>query len=191
MTDDAYRPTALELTDAMPLEAWLDLCRSLGAMAAGHQWWIGDALVYGEERYGEESAQGESELGLAPQTALNYRYVASRLEPRRRRSDLTWSHHAEVARLSGEAQERCLAIAVEEAWNVRQLRDYVAITYPQSQPKLFGEDDGRDDLTDRENTDVQKRVERISRELEAGADIDRSDVAWLLELVKRLTRGRT
>lgn len=182
-----YAPTGLDLGE-LALAKWLDVLRGLGAMASGHQWWIGDALVYGEERYGEAFAQGEVELGLPPATAANYRYVASRLDRSRRREDLTWSHHAEVARLGPDAQAAALELAATEAWNVRQLRDYVALTYPQSDPRLFGDDAGDSPGAARAEADLQARLERIELALDAG-DVDPLDVRWLLDLAKRLTRG--
>jgi hypothetical protein len=53
---------------------------------------------------------------------MNMAYVASRFEFSRRRKNLSWSHHAEVAPLSTDEQEYWLNIAVEKRLSVRRLR---------------------------------------------------------------------
>lgn len=169
----------------LTLEEARDVAQALGAMARGHQWWIGDLLVYSEDKFGEEFAQLEAELELEPRTAGNYRYVAAAVAPSRRREDLSWSHHAEVARLKPAQQKSMLKWAAEEAATVRELRIRVAIEFPaggEPSPALPG-------LEPAEEPDVQKRLERIERALEAGNMVDLDDVRWLLLLAKRLTRG--
>jgi hypothetical protein len=163
-----------------------DVARSLGAMARGHQWWIGDLLVYGEEQFGEEFAQIEAELELEPRTAGNYRWVADKVAATRRRDDLSWSHHAEVARLKPAAQKTLLKWAADEKATVRDLRIRVAIEFPQAAGEPREPLPG---LEPAEEHDVQKRLELIERALEAGNMVDLDDVRWLLLLAKRLTRG--
>lgn len=184
-----YGPTGLALADALALDEWLALCRSLGAMARGHQWWIGDALVYGEQAYGEEFAQGEAELGLEPRTAANYRWVASRVERSRRREDLSWSHHAEVARLGPDAQRDALSKAVAEGWGVRELRDYVALTWPQTEPQLFGDPDPGGALFDED--EANRAFERVELAVANGqvAYIEIRDLRVVVELARRQLCG--
>lgn len=40
----------------------------------------------------------------------------------RRRDNLTWTHHYEVAPLEPAEQDRLLALAEEKGWSVRELR---------------------------------------------------------------------
>lgn len=182
-----YGPTSLVLDPGIAFDEYLEVCAALGAIARGHQWWIGDALVDGEERFGEEFAQGEGELGLEPRTAANYRWVAASVEASRRREDLSWSHHAEVARLAPADQRRMLKWAADTGATVRQLRDAVALEFPD------GAGEPLPGLGPEEESDVQRRLEEIERRLEAGDGLDdswRGDVAYLIGLAKRLTRGR-
>jgi hypothetical protein len=190
-----YESTALVIDDGLEIDEWLFVARALGAMTRGHQWWVGDVLVYGE-RYGEDVfSQAAEELGLEPHTLTNWRWVASAVKPSRRRDDLTWSHHAEVARLGPKAQRDTLARAAKLDWTVRQLRDHVALTYPQSHPELFGDDSG--EPSGRAEVDIQKRLEELERKLDGAmptdyySRIDLADVRWLLDLAKRLTRKAT
>lgn len=192
-----YRPTALELPPGLTFDAWADVLAGLGAMAQGHQWWIGDALIYGEERFGEDAAAGFDRLGLQPQTMLNYRWVAAAVETSRRREDLSWSHHAEVARLHARSQTKMLAEAADHAWTVRQLRDAVAIRYPETdQPELPGDAPPVRKLTDSDQASIARRLEGITVALEHAREnptgwyqeIDLDDVEWLVRILRHLTR---
>lgn len=162
-----------------------DVARALGAMARGHQWWVGDLLVYGEQQFGEEFAQLEAELELEPRTAANWRWVADKVAATRRREDLSWSHHAEVARLKPNQQKALLAWAADEHATVRELRIRVAIEHPpapgEPSPPLPG-------IPPAEESEIQRLIERVERSL-AGNLVDLDDVRELLQLVKRLTRG--
>lgn len=180
-----YKPTQLVIPAEMTIDEYVALLRSLGAIVHGHQWWGGDALVEGERRYGDDFAQYADELGVEPHTLTNWRWVADSVKPSRRREDLSWSHHAEVARLDPKAQKAALAHAAKEGLNVRQLRDYVALTWPQARQEHL--DLGP--LNPREEIDVNKRLEQIERTLEAGDDVDAADVRWLVDLAKRLVRS--
>lgn len=62
-------------------------------------WWIADWLNYGERRYGETYAQAAELTGLRDKTLANIAWVGRKFAPERRRADLSWSHHAEVAGL--------------------------------------------------------------------------------------------
>lgn len=181
-----YEPTRLVIPTNLTLDEFVGLLRSLGGIARGHQWWVGDALVEGEKRYGEEIAQHAEELNLEPHTLTNWRWVADSIKSSRRREDLTWSHHAEVARLPAKDQTTALAKAAKESWTVRQLRDYVAITWPvPTQQRLEHDHDDRDDIAD------NRRLEAIERTIDTDgvAGIDESDVRWLLDIARRTIRG--
>lgn len=186
-----YRATQLVIDGALELDEYENLLATLGRITRGHQWWVGDALVYGENRYGEDTfSQAADALDLEPHTLVNYRYVASAVEPSRRREDLTWSHHAEVARLTAGDQRRALAAAVKNGWNVRQLRDHVAITWPAKAQLELTDDTGR--LGDQEEITVNRRLEEIATRLDAGGyDLDAAlgDLRWLHAIARRLVRG--
>lgn len=185
VADVEYKPTCLVIPAELTIDEYVALLRSLGAIVHGHQWWGGDALVEGERRYGDDFAQYADELGVEPHTLTNWRWVADSVKPSRRREDLSWSHHAEVARLDPKDQRAALAHAAKQELNVRQLRDYVALTWPQARQESL--DLGP--LNAREEVDVNKRLESIERTLDAGDDVAQSDVRWLVDLAKRLVRS--
>ena len=53
---------------------------------------------------------------------MNMVYVATRFEISRRRENLSWSHHAELAALDNEEQERWLNRASDHRLSVQDLR---------------------------------------------------------------------
>jgi len=116
------KTTWLPGDDGMSLRDWLLAGRHLGLVGRNVAWWIGDWLRYGNQQYGERYARAASITGYDVQSLMNMVYVASRFTPDRRRDALSWSHHAEVAALDEEQQERWLEIAAMERMSVRSLR---------------------------------------------------------------------
>ncbi len=50
-------PTGLVISGNVTYEQWAGKLDQLRLMEGSIQWWIGDALNYGEQRYGEKYAQ--------------------------------------------------------------------------------------------------------------------------------------
>lgn len=99
--------------------------RELGRMGRGVPWWLGDWLRYGNARYGERYEQASRITGYDVKTLTKMVYVASRIDPSRRRETLSWSHHAEVAPLAPAEQDRWLERAESERMSARSLRDAI------------------------------------------------------------------
>jgi len=86
------------------------------------QWWLGDWINYGHARYGERYRRTATLTGYDPQSLMNMAYVASRVPTSRRRENLSWSHHAELAPLGAEEQEYWLERAILDRMSVHCLR---------------------------------------------------------------------
>jgi hypothetical protein len=106
----------------LALAQWLEYGRRLGQLGRGVAWWIGDWLRYGNLRYGEKYSRAARATGYDAQSLMNMAYVASRFPPERRRDQLSWSHHAEVAALMPAEQDRWLDLAEAERLSVHSLR---------------------------------------------------------------------
>jgi hypothetical protein len=106
----------------MSFEQWVLHGRRLGAIGRGVGWWIGDWLRFGNARYGEKYVKAARITGYDVQTLMNMVYVASSVEPSRRRERLSWSHHAEVAALPPEEQSEWLDRVEECRLSVHDLR---------------------------------------------------------------------
>jgi hypothetical protein len=112
----------------LPYGDWLRYGRRLGLVGRGAAWWIGDWLRYGANRYGQKYTVAARVTGYDHQTLMNMVYVASRFDVSRRRENVSWSHHAELAALDAEQQERWLDEVSAQRLTVRDLRrELVAI----------------------------------------------------------------
>jgi hypothetical protein len=106
----------------LELEEWARQGRWLGGLVRAGQWWLGDWLRYGNAAWGERYTAAASITGYDPQTLMNIAYVASRFEAPRRRETVSFSHHAELAALPVEEQERWLDRVQQRALTLRALR---------------------------------------------------------------------
>lgn len=117
-----YTPTGLIFAEGTTFEDWIAVGRALRAITAAIQWLVGDWLHYGEARFGEQFAQYADLIGVRKKTLQNWAWVSGRVPLSRRRENLSWAHHAEVAALPPDEQERWLAAAEMHGWTRRQLR---------------------------------------------------------------------
>lgn len=121
------RPAVLDHVSWSPpasftFEQWVIHGRRLGSLGRTVGWWIGDWLRFGNAAYGEKYVRASRITGYDVQTLMNMTYVATSIEPSRRRENLSWSHHAEVAALSADEQESWLSLAEEKHFSVHDLR---------------------------------------------------------------------
>lgn len=112
----------LQLSSDLPFERWRALGRRLGGIANSSLWWLADWSAYGEGRYGEKYSHAIAVTGFDYQTLRNYAWVARRFDLSRRRDDLSFAHHAEVAALSPAEQDAWLDRAAEHGWSRNELR---------------------------------------------------------------------
>ena len=118
-------PTALRFDPSTPYEVWHDLTRRLIEVGRRIQWWIADALAFGEAAYGERYAQVLETDAYTYDSLRNLAWVSRSVAPSRRRDAVPFSHHAEVAALEPEEQDMFLAQCEEEGINRHELRERV------------------------------------------------------------------
>lgn len=112
----------LQIPVGLTFEDWERAGRQLSGIVNSSCWWLGDWLVYGKDHYSDRYEWGITAAGLQYQTLRNYAWVSRRFEMSRRRSALTFQHHAELASLPVEEQERWLDQAEQQGWTTKQLR---------------------------------------------------------------------
>ena len=112
----------LELPPELQYHQWAEIGHTLNRVGRGLQWWIGDWLNYGERTYGEAYSQAIDATGYDYVTVSHMAYVSSRVEFCRRRQNLSWSHHAEVAPLEPDEQDKFLNLAEREGLTSKELR---------------------------------------------------------------------
>jgi N6-adenosine-specific RNA methylase IME4 len=126
-------PAGISRVDGSPsFEQWQALGESLRFMEGAVHWWIGDWLNHGEQKYGEAYAQAMEATGFEYDTVRHDKDVSSRIEIGRRRPNLSWSHHEEVAWLQPGQQDALLKEAEEKGLSQRDLRDRVRDVRKQS-----------------------------------------------------------
>lgn len=111
-----------EPTHELAHPQWLNVGRRLGAVSRCNKWWVGDWLHYGAARWGERYTEAAKVTGYDPKSLRNIAYVSLRFVPSRRRDNLSWSHHAEVAALSDDEQDHWLDFSISHKLSVSDLR---------------------------------------------------------------------
>jgi len=130
----AFRLTAVGLTvkGAPSFDEWEKCGAWLKRVEGSVQWWLGDWLNYGEAKYGEKYSQALEATDAEQGTLENYSYVAQNIQISRRREDVSFSVHSEVARLpTAREQDRWLKRAAEEQWSVALLRNALRLAKRQ------------------------------------------------------------
>jgi hypothetical protein len=119
------KPKSLHLSNNLPIDKWCQIGRQLAALSEASGWWLGDWIVYGEQRYPDRYKEALEGTSLEYQTLRNYAWVARRFPPTRRREKLSLQHHAEVAALPEAEQDEWLDRAEKFRWSRNQLRAYL------------------------------------------------------------------
>ena len=135
-----FMRTGCVLPDDLPFDEWRAMWSRLRAVEGAIQWIQGDWLNFGAERYefteydllrcAKSTTNGRvskyaSVLTFSDeeyQTLANRAWVSRSIPLARRREKLTWSHHAEIARLPSPQQNRWLDKSEEANWSVAELR---------------------------------------------------------------------
>jgi hypothetical protein len=112
----------LRFPENLTYDSWEHAGHQISRVVNSSTWCLGDWLVYGQERYADRYRQAVAAAGLDYQTLRNYAWVARRFELSRRHLGLSLQHHAEVASLPDDEQDRWLEQAATLGWSRNQLR---------------------------------------------------------------------
>ena len=93
--------TAWELPTAMTEGEWQAAGNALSQVDGAMNWWLGDWWRFGEHKYGDRKALVESDewTGPAYDTCRVIASICGSFETLRRRNDVPFNHHREVASL--------------------------------------------------------------------------------------------
>lgn len=111
--------------DDVPYETWEDVGRALGYRGNQSLWALGDWVRYGNMKYGRKYEQALAVTGFEYQTLADIRYVADRFQLSRRRENLSFQHHREVAPMDPAEQDDWLDLASANWWSSRELRERI------------------------------------------------------------------
>lgn len=115
-------PVGLRFPAEVTFNDWARMGALVVRVADSSAWCLGDWLVFGRGHYAKRYRTAVAAAGLDYQTLRNYAWIAGRFEWSRRRPELSFQHHAEVASLTEDEQDRWLAQAVRRKWSRNELR---------------------------------------------------------------------
>jgi hypothetical protein len=116
----------LVLPDNLDVKDWEIIGLKLGQYERAFMWAIGDWWAFAEHRYGDRKHfVDEGYFGLTYQTIANCASICRAVETSRRREDLSFSHHAEVAAFDPAEQDELLGLAQSGGWSVKKLRETI------------------------------------------------------------------
>lgn len=122
-------PTGIVIDEEIRFNDWRELVAELNEAGDQLLWARADAVAFGLRKLKRDPSwliyRTMIEQLVAKGTLWNIASVARRVESSRRREDLSFSHHAEVAAFEPDEQEAWLADAVRHNWSVRELRDEI------------------------------------------------------------------
>lgn len=119
-----YHETGMTFLPETPYAVWEECVGTLQRIAGSVQWWIGDALRFGERTYGETYAQAIESTGQSYGHLANCKWVAGRYDPSLRNEDVTWNHHVALADMDDvDERQDLLREAGAEGWSVSRLKD--------------------------------------------------------------------
>lgn len=116
--------TSLKFTRDITKKEWQAVFNSLSLMNKCMHFWIGDCLGYHKQEWGMYKDLAEI-TGFDESTIKDDKYTANKIESSRRRDNLSFSHHREVAPLEPEKQDYWLDKAEKENLTQKQLRNEI------------------------------------------------------------------
>lgn len=117
--------TGLEIAGQLTEQQWLKAGQCLADASKALPWLIGDWILAGEQQWGKTYEEAEEITGLAYKTLANAASVCKRVEFSRRRENLSFRHHAEVASLDPDDQAELLEAAERGNWTTETMRQQV------------------------------------------------------------------
>lgn len=125
-------PVGLTVLGDISFEEWIDLMQTLVRLETAFQFAIGDALVFGEARFGEKYSQAMEATGLSYQSLANMVWVAKHVPIQNRVSDLSWTHHRVVASVEVSDQTPLLEMALAQGLSASGLQQHISGREPKT-----------------------------------------------------------
>ena len=115
--------TGLSVAGRPSFDEWEQCGAFLKDIEGAVQWWIGDWVNYGEQAYGEKYSQALAVTSTPQATLEQYAFTARNIRKLRRRKNLSFAVHSEIARLpTTKDQDNWLRRADDEQMTRAALR---------------------------------------------------------------------
>jgi site-specific DNA-methyltransferase (adenine-specific) len=115
-------PSGLSPLGTPTLQQWLACGNFLRRAEGSVHFWIGDWLAYGQVHFRKDYEQATAVTGYSYQTLRKDKYLAQRIPPERRRSDVDVAIYHELAPLDEKNQDLLLEKVQTQGLTVQQLR---------------------------------------------------------------------
>ncbi len=171
------RRTSLSLPPQIPLDEWSRIGHEIFVISESSTWWLGDWLIYGQAQYPDRYMHAIAKTSLDYQTLRNYAWVARRYPVTRRRPALSFQHHAELASLPEEQQEKWLDRAEKFGWSRNELRNRVRAS--RKAARAADDEDGSDVLS----IEMNVPADRKQRWLEAASTTKQDLLSWIVSIL--------
>lgn len=119
--------TSARATRNATFEEWTSAFGWSQAVEKASPFWVGDLLAYGEHKYGEMYSQVMDNTSISYGTLANAVYVARNVQVSRRRENLPFAIHQEVAPLPPAEQDAWLDKCEVEGLSHKQLRILIKV----------------------------------------------------------------
>jgi hypothetical protein len=120
-TGASFTGLELKLPETLTLEDWAAVGRKLVRVDQVTKWWLGDWAAFGLRKYGQLKEFAEAN-GINYGGLRQMAWVSSSVELSRRRDNVDWSKHMEVAALKPRDQTKWLQKAATEEMPLAELR---------------------------------------------------------------------
>jgi hypothetical protein len=130
-----YNATCLTFKKNLSFEEWQTVGNTLIAIEGGKNWWVGDWINYGENRFGEKYAQALSSTDFSYGTLRQIASCCSRIPPKDRDPSVRFSMHQILARLEPTQRTPYLRKARDGRLTVSQAKREIEAEYPTGMPK--------------------------------------------------------
>jgi len=109
--------------ERLSLADWKRIGEQIFLISNSSSWWLGDWLVYGQDKFPDRYRIAISEAKLDYQTLRNHAWVARKFPLSRRRDTLSFQHHLEVAALPEADQDIWLERAACFKWSKAEAQE--------------------------------------------------------------------
>jgi hypothetical protein len=185
--------TGIEFSRRISVEKWLIIGQQLSTVVASSAWCLGDWMVYGENNFTGRYREAIEQTSLDYQTLRNYAWVARRFPMARRRANLSFAHHAEVASLPEPEQDFWLRKAENLSWSRNKLRREIRTSLSlRSQSSTQGEGTGSDEGAfgaDMSRIEIKFMPAQLDLCRQAAERVGISLEAWAMKILEEAARS--
>jgi hypothetical protein len=125
---------SLSISKELSYAEWESIGAELFKVEAAWQWWVGDWINYGENKYGQTYEQALALTDKSFASLADAKSVAEKFESSRRR-ELSWSHHRAAMSLGQDEQDTILDQAEREgkprSWVREKVKEIKGLTEPE------------------------------------------------------------